>query len=272
MDAEYVPAQPHPALRGIVLGYGGYREQSARPVRRRQVPTGSYTLILSFGPPLRLHGPAGPSIPASFLAGMHDAAVVTEFVGVQHGLQVDLTPLGAYTLLGTPLTNIAPRLDELDVPELAALPERLAAAAGWPARFALTDAVLLRLAAAARAEPDPEVEHVWRQLASSGGTAPIGTLAAETGWSRRHLLTRFRGQIGLAPKAMGRVLRLQRAANLIVPTLSSGGAGRPTGKLFSDVAARCGYADQAHLVREFRELAGCTPSEYRGEWTAAAPP
>lgn len=132
--AEYLRARPHPAPAGLVVGYRGYREFSAAPVRRRQAPTGSCTLILSLGPPIRLFGPAGPTAPGSFLAGMHDAAVVTEFRGVQHGVQVDLTPLGVFTLLGRPmpdLTNVAPRVDELDVPGLAALPDRLADDAGW---------------------------------------------------------------------------------------------------------------------------------------------
>ncbi len=258
---EYVLATPHAALSGLAVRYQGYREFSAVPLRRRQAPTGTCTLILSFGAALRLHGPAGPSAPASFLAGMHDAAVLTEFTGAQHGMQVDLTPLGLYTLLGRPmpeLTNVAPPVDALEVPELGALPERLAADPGWPQRFARLDAVLLSRLAASRARPDPEVAWAWRQLVRSGGTAAVHDLATGTGWSRRHLLTRFRTQVGLAPKPAARVLRFRRAADLLVP-----------GRGIADVAAASGYADHAHLVREFRALAGCTPSEYL---TERAPP
>jgi AraC-like DNA-binding protein len=267
--AEYSMAPPHRALAGLVMAYAGYREFSTVPLRRRQAPTGSCTLILSFGPPLRLHGPAGPVVPASFLAGMHDASVITEFTGEQHGMQVDLTPLGVFTLLGRPmpeLTNLTPRLDELDVPELAALPGRLAEDAGWPQRFARVDAALLRLLDAARAWPDPEVEWAWGRLVRSGGAVGVQQLAEGSGWSRRHLLTRFRTQIGLAPKPAARVVRFQRAAQLLVPTLAGGGPGARVPRALADVAADCGYADHAHLVREFRALAGCTPTEYRAEW------
>jgi AraC-like DNA-binding protein len=268
--AEYVPGRPHPALARFVLRYQGYREHSAAPVRRRQAPAGSCTLVLSLGPPIRLYGPAGPAVPTSFLAGMHDGPVLTEFTGHQHGLQVDLTPLGVFALLGRPmpeLTNVAPQLTELEVPELAALPARLADLPDWPRRFALLDRVLLRRFDASRARPDPEVAWAWQRLVCAGGRVGVQELADATGWSRRHLLTRFREQVGLGPKATARVLRFQRAVRLLAP--ASVGAVRPAGAVpsISDVAAACGYADHAHLVREFHALAGCTPSDYLAGWS-----
>ncbi|HZG91583.1 MAG TPA: helix-turn-helix transcriptional regulator [Pseudonocardia sp.] len=256
--ADYVEARPHPGLAGLVLRYTGYQEFSPQPLRRRQPPSGSCTLILSLGPPLRLSGPAGPSAPRSFLAGMHDATVFTEFTGPQRGVQVDLTPLGALTLLGRPmseLANLCPALDELDRPALAGLPDRLDADPDWPHRFARLDATLLTALDATRLRPDPEVAWAWRQLVRTGGTAAVARLAEGTGWSRRHLQTRFRHQVGLGPKTTGRVLRFGRAAGLLA-------AGAPS---ISDVAASCGYADHAHLARDFRALAGCTPGEYRAE-------
>jgi AraC-like DNA-binding protein len=268
--SEYVLGRPHPALAGHVLRYLGYREYSSTPVRRRQAPVGSCTLILGLGPPIRLHGPAGPSAPASFLAGMHDGVVHTEYTGHQHGMQVDLSPLGVYTLLGRPmpeLTNVAPALTELDEPELARLPARLADTPDWTRRFALVDALLLRRLGSATAGPDPEVAWAWRRLVRTEGRATVQELADGTGWSRRHLLTRFRGQVGLAPKPAARVLRFQRASRLLVPRAAYDGAAAAPARSVADVAAACGYADHAHLVREFHALAGCTPSEYLAGWS-----
>lgn len=267
-DQQFVLGRAHPALAGLVLRYQGYREFSATPLRRRQPPSGSCTLILGLGPPIRLFGPAGPTAPASFLAGMHDAAVLTEFTGAQHGLQVDLTPLGAFTLLGRPmpeLTNLVPALDELDAPWLARLPERLAAEPDWPRRFARLDAVLLDVLDSARRHPDPEVAWAWRELERTGGTAAVARLAEGTGWSRRHLLTRFRTQVGLAPKTAGRVLRFQRAAGLLAAGRRGTPIGTPIATSIAHVAATCGYADHAHLDREFRSLAGCTPTAFLDE-------
>jgi AraC-like DNA-binding protein len=270
MDAEYVLSRPHAALARYVVRYLGYREHSSAPVRRRQAPVGSCTLILSLGPPIRLYGPAGPSVPASFLAGMHDGPVLTEFTGHQHGLQVDLSPLGVFALLGRPMpefTNVTPQLTELDVPELAALPTRLAEVPDWPQRFALLDDVLLRRLDTSAARPDPEVAWAWRRLVRSAGRVGVQELADDTGWSRRHLLTRFRAQVGLAPKTTARVLRFHHAARLLVPGSVYDGKPSVDPPSISEVAAACGYADHAHLVREFHALAGCTPSEYLAEWS-----
>jgi len=273
VEAEFVAGRPHPGLAGCVAGYSGYREHSTQPLRRRQAPTGSCTLILGFGGPIRLHGPAGPTFPAAFLAGIHDAAIITEFTGHQHGVQVNLSPLGVFRLLGRPLpelTNRAPHLDELTVPALAALPDRLADTSTWAQRFAHVDTVLLRLLDATTVRPDPEVAWAWTRLERSGGRVTVRELADGTGWSRRHLLTRFRDQIGLAPKPAARVLRFRRASDLLVP---GAGPGRPPARRgIAEVAAECGYTDHAHLVREFHTLAGATPTQYIAEWNGTLIP
>ncbi|GAA4686073.1 AraC family transcriptional regulator [Pseudonocardia yuanmonensis] len=271
--AEYVTRAAHPALRRYVRRLQGYREYSAAPLRRLQAPVGSCALILGFGEPLRLHGPAGPSAPRSFLAGMQTAAVHTEFRGHQHGMQVDLTPLGVFVLLRRPtieLTGAVPALGELDAPALEALPERLGADPDWPRRFARLEAFLAgRLLDDTVRRPDPEVAWAWRALVRRAGDLGIAELAAETGWSRRHLLDRFRAQVGLAPKTAARVLRFERAAGLVVGGGPFGSPG-PRSDLAA-VAAECGYSDQAHLTREFRALAGVTPIAYRRAFLQAAP-
>jgi AraC-like DNA-binding protein len=122
----------------------------------------------------------------------------------------------------------------------------------WEARFALLDAVLLqRLHVAAPVAP--EVEHAWARLRASHGAVVIATLAEEVGWSRRHLAARFKADVGLPPKTVARVLRFQR----VTQTLRR--AGRDG---LAEVAYACGYADQAHLNRDFRAFAGTTPTDF----------
>ncbi|MEJ8277642.1 helix-turn-helix domain-containing protein [Pseudonocardia spirodelae] len=263
MSAEYVPARPPAALRGHVLRYLGYREHSPDPVRRRQPPAAGVALILG-AHPIALSGPGvGTASATAFAGGLGDTWVLTEFTGPQAGVQVDLTPAAAFTLLGGRALpgGAVPRLDELDDTALAALPDRLAAAPTWSHRFALvTDLLATRLLDARARRPDPEVLHAWSRFEASGGTVPVGVVAAETGWSRRHLQDRFRTQTGIAPVTARRVLRFGRAAALV-------GAGTP----LAGVAAGCGYTDQAHLTREFRALAGITPGAFRAERAAGFP-
>ncbi len=98
----------------------------------------------------------------------------------------------------------------------------------------------------------------WRALLATGGQATVPDLAAETGWSERHLRSQFRAEIGLTPKAAARVIRFDRARR----RLQARGHGPAR---LADLAADCGYYDQAHLDREFRALAGCPPTRWLAE-------
>ncbi|MEU7040483.1 helix-turn-helix domain-containing protein [Streptomyces varsoviensis] len=74
---------------------------------------------------------------------------------------------------------------------------------------------------------------------------PAAALAADVGLGERQLHRRCLNAFGYGPKTLARVLRMNRA-------LESARAGRP----YAEVAAEAGYADQAHLAREVKSLAG----------------
>jgi len=236
--------------------YCGYVERGA-PVRRREVPHDGYTLILSFGDELTVAAADGsaPGRYTSFLAGLHDRPVVTGHAGVQYGIELRLPPLTAYRLLRRPLaelTNAVVELPELLGPGTDRLVQRLAEAPDWSSRFALLDAEFAaRLAGSDR--PAAEVAWALGRLRRHHGRLPVGPLAAATGWSQRHFTARFRAQVGMAPKQFARVLRFQHAVTRMR------GAPEPC---WAEIAACAGYYDQPHLNRDFRELAGCTPTEY----------
>ena len=99
-----------------------------------------------------------------------------------------------------------------------------------------------------------ELTHAWRRIQQSRGAVRVADLADEVGWSRRHLTERFTDEYGIGPKQAARIERFTRARSLL-----------EAGSASADVAARCGYADQAHLTREFRALGGCTPTQWRQE-------
>ncbi|HEY6762881.1 MAG TPA: helix-turn-helix transcriptional regulator [Baekduia sp.] len=244
--------RPHPALAPLVArGYTGYRETAAPP-RRLEVPNAAIVVILNLGPPLAVDdsGPLG-----SFVAGLYDRAVVTHQPGEQAGIQFDLTPLGARTLLGLPMRELARQVVALEDVIPGPLVERLREARGWAARFDLLDAFLLDRLARATA-PRPDVAFAWSRLVATHGAVGVGELCAELRCSRRHLSGRFAQDVGLGPKAVARILRFQRVLALLG---APDGSGRAR---FAEIAAAGGYYDQPHLNRDFRELAGCTPTEY----------
>jgi AraC-like DNA-binding protein len=242
---EMAYAAPGPALRGVVHSYCGYLERTAQPLRRREAATGRVTVILSFGPRIRVGGePHG-----SFVAGLSDAPATTEHDGVQHGVELNLTPPAARRLLGVPMHELFNSVVALDdVLDTGTLLEELAEAPGWDARFARLDAELSRRLDATPA-PHPAVRAAYARLVGTHGAVPVGVLAGELGWSRRHLAARFREDVGVSPKALARLLRFERALELLGE------------RSLADVAYECGYYDQAHFNRDFREFAGATPGE-----------
>ena len=213
------------------------------------MPWAGAVAIICFGVPYRLDGEPFDA----FVGGLSDRPILTEFVGAAGGVQVDFTPLGARRCLGLPmdeLTNRVVALEDVLGPGAPLLAERLQEAPGWAERFALLDAALLRRLAAGP-EPAPEVAWTFRRLAAARRPARRSApLADEVGWSRRHLAARWRRDVGLGPKAVARILRFERAHRLV-----------RAGRALADVAYECGYADQPHLNRDFRALAGATPRE-----------
>ena len=255
-----VSARPHPRLTGHVLDYTGYWERALGAQRRRHVPSGAVTLIVGAEPLRLVDGPGAGRYARgvrSFVAGLHEGPAISEHDGRQSGVEVRLSPIGARRLLGVPLHELSGTVVAVtDVlgPVADELTDRLLGTPGWAGRMAAADDVLGRLLAAAP-PADPLVAEAWRRIDVSGGTVPIGRLAADLGCSRRHLAQRFGREVGLTPKAYARVLRFERAvARLDEP-------GRPS---LATLAVTGGYYDQAHLNREFRALAGCSPSAYIG--------
>jgi AraC-like DNA-binding protein len=142
--------------------------------------------------------------------------------------------------------------------------ERVLAAPDWAGRFGVLDDFLAGRVDAVRARGShavrPEVSYAWDRLRRSRGAVSVADLAAETGWSARHLGEQFRAETGLSPKAGARVVRFDRARRRLLRQQAQGGR-----VMLAEFATECGYYDQAHLAREFRGLAGCPPSALLAE-------
>jgi AraC-like DNA-binding protein len=251
---EFAVRAPHSSLRADFARYVGFEERYRAPLARLEVPFAGAALIISLGGRWRMEGPQGAFERGSFLAGVHDEPTVVEHDGAALGLEIHFTPLGARRFLGMPgaeLTNRVVELDDLFGRDARELVEALHELPTWDARFDRLEAAVLTRAHAAPLLP-PAVEWAWRRLRDSHGAAPVAEIAGELGCSRRHLSRSFGAELGLPPKALARVLRFQRAVGLL----------RAGGDL-ADVAFSCGYYDQPHFNRDFRDLAGLTPSDFR---------
>jgi AraC-like DNA-binding protein len=255
---ELAHRPPKPELRTHLSRYCGYVERTPGLLRRRELPTADITLIIGFEQELRVASSAQPAASVethdSFVAGIAESAAVTEFTGCSQGIEVNLTPFGARMLLGVPMHDLANRvvrLDDVLGDEGHRLPEQLFETRGWEARFQLLDSFVAERVTRAR-PPSPALVWAWRRLLATDGRIGIGELARELRCSRRYLVTQFRDYVGLPPKSIARILRFRRALAEIE---------RDDGRRFAEIAQACGYYDQAHLNRDFRDFCGITPSE-----------
>jgi AraC-like DNA-binding protein len=257
---------PAPPLRSLIAFYTGYRQVGQPRARHRGLPSPFLTLIVTFDVPLVVSAhPRPEQAPGRYdvlLGGLHSSHALIETDGRQSGIQIHVSPLGARALFGLPAGELA----EIDVPAAdvagrGALEawERLQSAASWSERFAVVDDWLLTSAQLDRS-PAVEVANAWRLLARPGPATSMERIAGAVGWSGRHLRSRLREETGLTPMVAARVARFDRARRLLQHRETT---GRPLS--LADLAAATGYFDQAHLAREFRELAGCPPSQWLAE-------
>ncbi len=260
---------PAPALAAVVAGdYIGYDESSAVPVHRRQFANPGAVLIIDLGPPMRLRGSTapGPTVdptihPTGFLAPPGAPAVITEHDGRSRGIEVRLTPFGAHLLLlNAPMSDLAGRI--LGLAHILAddhddLIDQLHTRDDWDARFDLLERALLRRLARAR-PASRELQYALTRITACAGRIDIADLAAELGRSQKSLIHHFNTQIGLPPKRYARLVRFDHVVQHI-----RGGAPDD----WAELAARFGYYDQSHLVHDFRQFTGLTPTAARASLT-----
>ena len=249
-----------PALSGLVAGYVGYQERLDPEAVHHGLPSPTVTVIVAFDEPLECGWLAAPGRSDRFwtlASGLHTGPALVRPHGHSHGIQLALTPRGARDLLGTPASALAGELvghHDLPLGLSEVAHTRLTELPDWGARFRYLDGQLLGMLRSRRlARPAPEVEHAWELLTRSGGQVRVSALAREVGWSRRHLLARFRAEYGVTPKEAAMIARFDRARRMI-------DGGLPA----AVVAHRCGFSDQQHLARDWRRMAGRTIVAHRG--------
>lgn len=248
--------RPGPQLRGIVGELAAFREVSATPVRRRELPAPRIVMIVNLGAPLRMAKPGGTEeivVPqsAGFVAGLHETFTLTETGGQQEGLEVRLSPAGFYRLFGIPMSEFANRtvtLEDIAPAWHGNLVDRLRDATDWASQFRVAEQCLAP--ASPDHAPDARVLWAWWQLRQSQGQTPVSGLVTELGWSHKRLVARFREHLGLTPKQCARLIRFHHVVQH--PAFGPGAD-------WCALAQACGYYDQSHLIRDVRAFAGDTP-------------
>jgi AraC-like DNA-binding protein len=241
------------------VSMAGFRDRSTAPVHLRAVPHPALTLVIEFGRSPVVDDGTGRQQRGSLVAGFMPRALHVRGEDIEC-LQVRLSPVIAHAALGASpaeLAHAVVTLEDVWGRDAARIREQLHDAPSWEDRFAIADTMLLRRYEAGPSV-DPEVARAWERIVASRGRVRVDELALETGWSRTRLWSRFRSQIGFAPKRAARLVRFDHAAHHLAAGLSA-----------AQVAAESGYADQSHLHRDVLSFTGATPTTVAGApWLA----
>ncbi|MFC5827136.1 helix-turn-helix domain-containing protein [Nonomuraea insulae] len=263
-----VPAdQTSAALAPFVVTLGAYDLGPGTVEVHRGLPSSTVSITIPEADSLEIawHGrPGSGRRLRAVVAGLHLGAAELRQEGCTRGVWLTLSPLGAGALLGLPASALAGHVADLaDVaPAMADLPERLAACSSWPQRRALVERTLLT--GLARYGENTDRHGLRATLAALSRTTRVQEAAQLLGCSRRHLSTAVRTELGVTPKEYQRLIRFEAARGGLVAAARAGQVS------VAAVAAASGFADQAHLTREWRAMAGCTPTEWlRTEGPAA---
>lgn len=193
--------------------------------------------------------------PRLLFAGQLPGQLLLQPTGRIAAVGIRLHPHGAGALLRHPLdelTGLTIDVGAVDRP-LARVLEEVHRSAASPA-----DAVVgIQRRLALHLDPsriDPVVRAAVAAIHRRSGLVSIEQVARQAGVTRRHLERRFRAVVGLSPKRLARIVRLQRAIQML-----EGLAVRNRGAV---TAAECGYADQSHFVRDCRDLFGLAPASW----------
>ena len=245
---------PTAALRVFVSHYAGFCARDLTPGTHAGLPSRHVHLIISLGAPIEILQMPNAIQRASrftaFVCGLQDAPALVRRSSSVELLHVFLEPAGTRVLLGVSGSELASRVFALSDlwgrRRSAELVERLSDAPSWQRRFDVLDDIFTRTLPPV--ERPARLLRAWRDLAANGHR-PIEELARSIGWSRQHLGASFRLEFGVTPGTARRIFRFEHACRLIK-------TARPR---LADVAAACGYHDQAHMTHEWNSLAGCTP-------------
>jgi AraC-like DNA-binding protein len=270
-----------PRLRAYVHGYFASSSHLRVAVHEHHMPSTDVPLVLNFGAPHRRLDLASGEWSArdgAWVVGLQTRQQVTIAAGERHFMVVRFTPIGAHLFLGLPMHAIANDAVDLELidPALArVLVSRIAAARSWTDRFAIMESLIAERLA--RADVPASMGFAWSRLVAARGRVALAALASEVGCSHRTLIARFHTCVGLPPKTIARLLRFTRVVRSL-DRISRTRAHEPAGKPYleteqpdagllgaiqwADVAADCGYFDQAHLIRDFREFADRTPHAF----------
>jgi AraC-like DNA-binding protein len=252
--------KPKPPLSNFVDSFWLYEGRGAEHQTERILPTGTLELAinlrqnaLGFYDAKRPNN--GSRLSGAVVSGAHGSGFAPESAEEVIIIGVHFKPGGAFPFLGLPAGDLADTHVDLETlwgPSAGRLRERLCEARTSAERFQLLqEALLSRLCHGV--EKHYAVSAALEMFGKNQAGPTVREAAKYLGLSQRRFIQVFKAEVGMTPKLFSRIQRFQQTRTLIHQNPSPN---------WAPLALDLGYFDQSHLIREFLEFSGLSPTDY----------
>lgn len=257
---KYQTYEPVASLSTLVRCYWTLESPIESPVAKQTiVPDGCMEMIFHYGDLYKQYSQNGSSIiqPRCFVIGQLTQPLEIEPTGVTGIFAVRFQPNGFFPFATVPIKEMANtavpfgqlfgaagKATEQDILNACSALERIQRIERFLSQL-LTDTTII----------DHIASSVVATILSANGQRSVDEVAQQSHINRRSLERKFSKAIGLSPKQLSKIIRLQAMLKILLSKQFSN---------FTDLAYKGEYYDQAHFIRDFKELTGFTPKEFYG--------
>ncbi len=260
---HHIPQPPLAQFVEMFWYYDGFPQRDH--THERLMPDGSVELVINLKKDAaRIYDRDDLSkydeLPGTLICGPHSNFFVIDTAQQACVLGIHFKPGGSFPFFKFPADELYNRhvaLEDLWGPEARFLRERLLAAAAPHEKFRILEESLL-VRAFKPLERHPAVGFALSMFGSVNRPRSVAEVSDRIGMSSRRFIQIFRDQVGLTPKLFCRVQRFQQVLKMLQ-------AGRENN--WVDIAATCGYYDQAHFIHDFKAFSGINPTTYTASKT-----
>ncbi len=256
---NYQTFEPHADLASLISCYWTLEvPEHPAPEKQRIVPDGCIEMAFILGDDIKRYTSEDEFIlqPRAMILGQTIEPFYIEPVGHVNTFSIRFYPYGFANFVSEPINNLINKetpLDQLFEKEVAAaLEQEIINAKNTEQRISIIEKFLLESFNNEKTI-DKIVKSTVDSLLSTKGNASINSILKDNLSKRRQLERNFRKQIGVSPKQLGKVIRLQTALKMLLD---------PKSAKLTDIAYTSEYFDQAHFIKDFKEFTGINPKEF----------
>ncbi|NMH89624.1 helix-turn-helix domain-containing protein [Flavivirga algicola] len=256
---DYQTYEPHIDLKSLVSCYWTLEvPKQSEPQKQRIVPDGCIEMAFILGDDIKRYTSENEFIlqPREMVLGQTIEPFYIEPTGFVKTFAIRFYPYGFANFVTEPINNLVNTETPIDqlfgVENADDLKQKIVKAENTEQRISIVEEFLLE-----RLNDEKTINRIVKNtvdsLLSTNGSVSINSILKDDLSKRRQLERNFKKQIGVSPKQLGKVIRLQTALKMLLD---------PKSENLTDIAYKSEYFDQAHFIKDFKEFTGINPKEF----------